>query len=233
MPVPTRLAKLVPYLSAHAAIFKAAPASFGILPATANDLDAKAKALSSAFSDAAAAREVSKGKTTVQNEALRDATAAFAACVEIIRGFANSSANPAAVLAAAQLDPIAPPTPAGPPAPVTDIKVGVDIANGNLLLSWKASNNGNAGTSYVISRRLPGSTTFSFLGVATASGVNGKKFTDTTLPTGTDFVEYSITPLRSGLSGTATTAMVRFGSVGGEQTATVVENAAPAPKMAA
>ncbi|MBY0309239.1 MAG: hypothetical protein K2Q09_10895, partial [Phycisphaerales bacterium] len=52
---------------------------------------------------------------------------------------------------------------------------------------------------------------------------SGKKFTDSTLPIGTDFVEYSITPVRSGLSGTATTVMVRFGSVGGEQTATLVE----------
>ena len=71
----------------------------------------------------------------------------------------------------------------------------------------------------------------SYLGVAPGSGINGKKFTDATLPAGTDFVEYSITPLRSGLSGAATTAMVRFGSVGGQQTATVVEDAGV--KMAA
>lgn len=234
MPVPTQISKLVPYLTQHAAIIKATPAAFGVLPATANDLDSKAKALATAYDEALAAREFSKGKTAVQTEALRDATAAFAACVEIIRGFANSSANPAAVLAAAQIDPITPPTPQGPPSPVSDIQVGVEIATGKLVVSWKASNTGTAGTSYVLTRRLPGATAFSYLGVAPGSGISGKKFTDGTLPAGTDYVEYNITPLRSGLSGQSTTVMVRFGSVGGEggqRTASVVEGAAP--KMAA
>ena len=58
MPVPTQLSKLVPYLSAHAAIYKAAPASYGILPATATDLDNKAKALAAAYADAADARKL-------------------------------------------------------------------------------------------------------------------------------------------------------------------------------
>lgn len=223
MPAPTRIAQLVPYLSAHAAIIKAAPATFGVPAAAANDFDLKAKALASAFDEATSMREKSKGATAVQTEALREASAAFASLVEIIRGFANTTANPAAVLAAAQIDPIAPPTPAGPPAPVAGVKVGVDIASGNLVVSWKSSNNGTSGTSFTVSRRLPGAAAFTFMGVAPASGPSGKKFTDSTLPIGTDFVEYSITPVRSGLSGTATTVMVRFGSVGGEQTATLVE----------
>lgn len=221
MPIPTRLSQLVPYLTAHAAIYKNAPASFGLSASTANDLDTKAKALATAYQEALDAREKSKGATVVQNQALSSAASAFAAVVESIRGFASASADPAAVLAAAQIDPIAPPSPVGPPGPVSNIAVGIDIASGNLLLSWKASNPGGSGTSYIIARRLPGATTFSFLGTATASGPMGKRYTDTTLPAGTDFVEYSITPLRSGLSGPAVTAMVRFGTVGGQQVASI------------
>lgn len=64
-------------------------------------------------------------------------------------------------------------------------------------------------------RPIASAGTFTFIGVASGSGPEAKTFVDTTLPAGSDSVAYTITGMRSGVSGTPAEVTVRFGSVGG------------------
>lgn len=222
MATPTRISKIVPYYTQHAAIFKATPAAFGLSVGQATNFDNAAKALSAAFDAANTAREASKGATAVQTAALNTANQTFGTCVEIIRAFANASANPAAVYSASQIDPPSPPSPVGPPSAVESIGASIDINSGAVVLTWKAKNPGSNGISYIIKRKLPAATAFTFLGIAPGGGTGGKKFTDTTLPAGSDYVSYSIQGTRAGLSGPTVNVTVNFGVAGNGQFA--VEN---------
>jgi hypothetical protein len=99
---------------------------------------------------------------------------------------------------------------------VTDITVGIDVVSGATVLKWKANNPvGSSNVSYIVQRKLPGATAFSFVGVAASSGPDARSFKDLTLPQGVDFVNYTIQATRGSVTGPSTEIAVRFGVVGG------------------
>ena len=141
-----------------------------------------------------------------------------------IRAFAEQQANPNAVYNLAQIPPSSEPTTAPPPAQPTDLTVTLEASSGDLMLSWKASNpTGTSGTSYIIRRKLPGESAFSFIGVS-----GKKKFVDTTLVAGPDSVQYTVQGQRADSTGPVSPVfMVTFGQLpSGGMTAFVGASAA-------
>lgn len=138
--------------------------------------------------------------------------------VRTIRAFAQNSADPSAVYQLAQIPSPATPTPVPPPAQPTALRFELAATTGELTLRWKCSNPpGGAGTSYIVRRKLAGESGFSFLGVS-----NGKKFIDTTLEAGPDWVQYCVQGQRSSQSGPVSDALtINFGRApGGGMTVT-------------
>src|SRR5262249_6346137 len=137
--------------------------------------------------------------------------------VRLIRAFAESQSKPSTIYALAQIPPPSQPTPQPPPDQPTNLQVLLDAAMGTLTLRWKAANPGS-GTSYIIKRRLPGETEFTFI------GVSGKKtFVDDTFIAGPDSVQYTVQGQRADSSGPVSPVFtVNFGQLpGGGRTATV------------
>lgn len=136
--------------------------------------------------------------------------------VRLIRAFAESQPKPDVVCNTAQIPP---PSPAPSPAQPTDLIVTFGASDGALTLRWKAANpTGTSGTSYIIRRKLPGESEFSFI------GVSGKKeFTDDTLIAGPESVQYTVQGQRANSSGPLSPIfVVNFGqAAGGGLTATV------------
>ncbi len=143
--------------------------------------------------------------------------------VRTIRAFAERSANPDAVYALAQIAPPARSSPLPPPGQPTRLTVRLDPTEGTLTLRWKGDNPaGGGGTTYLVRRRLPGESGFSFI------GVSGKKtFVDATLIAGPDSVEYTVQGQRADLAGPASPIFtVNFGKLpNGGRSASVTANA--------
>ena len=181
----------------HIEIFTDNAAAIGLTPAQAL-----------AFKNATEAAKAVQAQQTLARQALDalniDTSAAFDTLrtragdtVRLIRAFAEVAADPNAVYSTAQIPPPAAATPLPPPAQPTDLRVELDAASGLLTLRWKAANPpGGGGTSYLVRRRLPGESEFTFIG---ASGA--KKYIDTTLLAGPDMVQYTVQGQRSGEAG--------------------------------
>ncbi|GMU84513.1 MAG: hypothetical protein AMXMBFR47_43820 [Planctomycetota bacterium] len=105
--------------------------------------------------------------------------------------------------------------------------VTLDASGGNITLRWKAANpTGTSGTSYIIRRRLPGESEFSFIGV-----FGKKEFIDDSLIAGPDSVQYTVQGQRADSSGPLSPIFtVNFGQApGGGLTASVVREGMHAP----
>jgi hypothetical protein len=132
--------------------------------------------------------------------------------VRTIRAFAENAEKPGAIYALAQIPPPADPQPAPPPGMPTDLSVSIEPATGNLELKWKSTNPaGTSGTSYIVRRKLPGETAFSFIGVT-----GSKKFVDATFFAGPDSVQYTVQGQRADSSGPMSEVFtINFGRAGG------------------
>ena len=99
--------------------------------------------------------------------AFDDLSSTVGKVVRTIRAYAESADDPDAVYAIAQIPPPGKPTPKPPPAQPTDLTVLLDPTEGTVTLRWKARNPaGTSGTAYLIRRRLPGESEFTFIGVS-------------------------------------------------------------------
>ena len=117
--------------------------------------------------------------------------------MRLIRAFAESTANPSIAYNLAQIPPPATPSPMPPMGQPTNLTVTLTPAVGALLLRWKVVNpTGANGTSYIIRRKLPAESEFSFIGVSSK-----KEFVDDTLIAGPDSVQYTVQGQRSDQSG--------------------------------
>jgi len=165
------------------------------------------------------AKEASKVATQKVGTAFKKLNNSAGDVVRTIRAFAETSEDPGAVYAIAQIPPPSQPTPQPPPAQPTNLTITLDPTEGTLTLHWKAANPpGTSGTAYIIRRRLPGETEFKFL------GVSGKKaFVDMTLIAGPDSVQYTVQGQRADMSGPVSPIfVVNFGRLpNGGRTATV------------
>ncbi len=210
--LPTRLEDLLTFMDNHANTWTAAFAQIGVSSQQAAafaDLASKAR---DAFNAQKDAQDAARAATLSQQDAVRDARRDCQALIDIIKAFANASANPTAVLNAAQLPPPAEPEPIPAPGQPTDMTVGIDPTQGFIKLAWKCANPaGSSGTSYIIRRKTPSQTEWAFV------GATGKKnFTDTTFTAGPDRVQYSVQAQRSDVSGPVSNILeVNFGTPSG------------------
>lgn len=212
MNYPRTLADLIPWTAAHVAVWKGTPAALGLNASQTTLLDNAVKAAQAAFDDCQKKRQESKNATATQDAAVRTMLTLLQQDLRLIEIFATNSVNPNAVYTLAEIDPPTPPQPVGPPRMVSDISVGIEIVTGATVLKWKGNNPvGANGTAYIIKRKLQGQIVFSQVGIATSSGPDARTFTDNTLPAGVDSVSYTITPVRGSTVGPTAEVQVRFG----------------------
>ena len=150
-----------------------------------------------------------ESKTTTQDwytasNGIRDAASGMIAA---IKGFADNSATPTAILALAGLTPTDPRQPAAPPqqASILNAVLGGD---GSVTINFQG--NGPIGTVWQVSRKLPSETGFSFIGNADAST---KSFTDGTVPAGIVSADYQVQGIRGSVTGPVSFGFnVKFGT---------------------
>ena len=137
-----------------------------------------------------------KNATFETNSAFETMDADVRGAVAAIRGFAELSADPDAVLGAAELGPISPRTPKPAPMPPTAITTAL-TGDGSVAVAW---NGKRAGVAFSIRRQL-----------TDAAGVNGEwqllgtsstqRWIDATVPAGTVEASYQIRGTRGGKDG--------------------------------
>lgn len=136
----------------------------------------------------------------------------------MVRVKAAASADPQVVYNAAAIPAPAAPTPVAPPGTPRDFTVNINTSNGAVVLKWKNTNPANGqGTVYLVQRKFSQTGAPQFIGLAGGE----KTFTDATLPLGTDAVIYMVTGQRSGVQGGTAEVNVRFGTIGGNTTASI------------
>ncbi|HYD00530.1 MAG TPA: hypothetical protein VEB22_04830 [Phycisphaerales bacterium] len=164
--------------------------------------------------------------------AKRDGRTLALSNVAVIKSFATTQPNPAAVYTAANIPAPKPPAHNQAPGQCTDVRANLNTVNGELRLTWKCSNPGTTnGTVYTIERRVGTSGAWTPLGLSSI-----KSFTDLTLPVAAGgVVQYNITATRSGLVGTPSGAVsVVFGHApNGEAFVASVSTGTPSVKIAA
>ena len=196
------------WLELHATIWKANPGAVGLTEEQALALAAKVQAAREAYEAAQVARNAAKAATLAQKSAFNTMDDASSDAIRYIRAYAASRPTAAerdAVFVAAQINPPAPPTPAGPPVPPADV-VGDPNADGTVTLKWKGSIANQ--TFFTVWRRTGNNTTWQQVGA-----VASKKFIDATVPRGTPSVVYTIKAQRNTeVSAPSAEATVNFGA---------------------
>jgi hypothetical protein len=194
----------------HAATWSAAPGTVGLTAGMCTALTNACTSCQTNLGDQEAAKQAYRTMTTKTAGSFDSLRTLVGEAVRTIRAFAENSSDPGVVYEAAQIPPPAPPSPQAPPAQPTNLRVELDPTSGELTLLWKASNPGS-GTAYIVRRKLPGETEFSFIGVT-----GEKKFTDETLFAGPDSVQYTVQGQRANSTGPVSTILtVNFGRAGG------------------
>jgi len=211
-------ADVLAWCQSHTAAWTANAAAIGLSPAQASAFSTATTALATAVANQNLARQASEVATQAAVDAYAALKSVLGDNVRLIRAFAEVQVKPSVVYGLAEIPPPAAPTPMPPPGQPTDLLVTLTPASGNLLLRWKCGNPpGASGTSYVVRRRLPGESGFSFL------GISGKKeFSDTTVTAGPDWVQYTVQGQRSDSTGPLSEVfIVNFGQMAGMMTASV------------
>lgn len=212
-------AAFLEWCQAHTSVFTANATQIGLTAGQATAFTNATTAAAAALLAQEQARQAALVATQAAADAFGTLRGSAGDTVRLIRAFAETQAKPSVVYNLAQIPPPAPPSPAPPPAQPTDLTVTLNASDGALLLRWKAANPaGTSGTSYIVRRRLPAESEFSFI------GVSGKKeFIDDTLIAGPDSVQYTVQGQRADSSGPLSPIFtVNFGQApGGGLTAVV------------
>jgi hypothetical protein len=207
-----------PYLlwcSTHSATFAANAVAIGLTTVKTTAYSNLVKAAQTAIDTMEAQKATYHAAVTAAAEAMRNLSKGSNGTSELVatvRAFAESSTNPDTVYNLAQIDPPAQPSPAPAPNAPTDVTVGIDTTNGNLILKWKASQPAT-GTIYIVKRRVDSAGAWQYIGSAGAD----KTFTDATFTPGPDSVQYSIQAQRSNKFSAPTAVVVNFGTGGNGQ----------------
>ena len=217
MPVlPDKELELIQFCEAHNPVWAVAPTAIGLTAAQVTAITTLTTAARKNYSDAQAAREASKAATTTLHAGTRTLRASAADMVRLVKAFAENTANPDTVYAAAQSPPPAAPTPPPPPGQPTGITVGLN-PDGSISLRWRTANAApTTGVFFSIARRIGISGAYSSIGGASGGPRGITEFIDDTLPLGTQQASYIIQGRRGTQMGTASDAVnVQFGVGGG------------------
>lgn len=218
------------WCKAHESVFTDNAAAIGLTPEQATAFATLTDNASDATIKQEQAKQTSKVATQKVNRAISDLMSNAGDTVRTIRAFAENSADPDVVYNTAQIPPPSAPTPAPPPAEPTDLTVTLETSDGFLTLRWKAANPvGTSGTSYIIRRRLPGESEFTFIGVT-----GTKKYVDSTLIAGPDSVQYTVQGQRADSAGPVSQIFtVNFGRLPTGQATAYVGSSMPAAGLTA
>lgn len=209
--IPESISGTLDWATSHIATWDAAVTAGGIggaLGLVAADITALEALLTAANTSHAAAvtmREDSKSATLTQNSDLAALRDSLAITVGKIRTFAETSADPNAAYAEANIPPRANPTPAPAPTPPTEVELSLNN-NGNVVVAWVATKTN--GDYWSVWRQLPS-------GSATLIGTTGAKtFVDTEIPQGSAWAIYSVYSHRgSAVSESSEPEQILFGSL--------------------
>lgn len=191
-------------------------------------LGAKASAAQTALTEYQEAEATWLAKGQVYRDLATTRRDEAAAMVVQVRGFAKTSANPAAVYAAALIPAPAQPAPTPPPGTPFDFTLEL-LQSGPLTIGFKSHNPSNVkGVQYLVERSFTGTQgPYAFF-----QTVGERRFTDDTIPLGTATVHYRVTARRSTQSGNPAVFSVQFGTGNGSgQTALIIQDV-PAPAQA-
>jgi hypothetical protein len=192
--------------------------AIGLTVAEAQAFSASVTAFASAISNQAKAKAAYEAATDGVNEAYRTMRRNMTNGITDIRQFAEQSSNPTGVYELSQVPPRAAASTAPPPGRPFDFSVELVDTTGAVQLRWKCQNPpGTQGTSYIIRRRLPTETAFSFVGVT-----GEKRFVDNTFIAGPDRVEYTVQAQRADSAGPVSSIFtINFGLPGAGREVTV------------
>ncbi len=206
---------MIDFFAAHAAGWVANQASIGITVQQAIDLTTFITTAQQAQLAADTARNTAQAATLDLQTKSADLRTFGGDLVRLIKAYAESQTDPAAVYVTAEIPPPAAPTPLGVPAVPTNLQGEVDNS-GAVTLSWDATLQG--GTQFTIERQLnpvasaPGTW-------ITLGNVSAKTFTDSTLPQGFANASYRVTATRSGGTSQPTEPTAIYFGVAGSQAA--------------
>jgi len=205
--LPVRDDQALQYISDRVTPWQAAPTAIGLTAAEITSLKSALTAAQEALGVATAARAAAKAATVAFNAKMKRFRGEAGGLIKEIRSFAGMAADPAAVYAAAQIDPPAPRQPALPPTAPTQLRAVIENG-GALTLEWKPTtpapagqDAGTSGVVYAVRRGAAGQPASSFVTVgltpAARAGTRGvSTFTDTTLAASAGGVQYQIVPQR-------------------------------------
>ncbi len=192
--------------------------AIGISVLEAQAFGASVGAFATAVSNQAKAKAAYEAATDGVNDAYRTMRRNMTNGIADIRQFAEQQSNPTGVYELAQVPPRAAASTAPPPGRPFDFSVELVDTTGAVQLRWKCQNpTGTTGTSYIIRRRLPTETAFSFVGVT-----GEKRFVDNTFIAGPDRVEYTVQAQRADSAGPVSSIFtINFGLPGSGREVTV------------
>lgn len=220
--IPRKTADYIGWAQSHGETFVNNATAIGVPATTASNFQSAAENLSKTLSAQIAAQDAARAATATLDDEVSTNRRALADIIRMVRVKAAASSDPTSIYNAAAIPSPAAPTPVAPPGTPRDFNVSINTSNGAVVLKWKNTNPANgAGTVYLVQRKFGQTGTPQFCGLAGGE----KTYTDSTLPIGTDSVIYMVTGQRSGVQGQTAEVNVRFGTVGGNAVATVVNNA--------
>ncbi len=201
--VPNTIDGKLSFYHTHAAQWVTKAVAIGLTSSQATAFKTLVDAVAEGKSVADAARDLSKQRTAEQNSGLDVMSQQGAAIIEQIRAYAAANNDPQ-VLMDAQIPPISPPTPLGPPIVPTTINAVMN-ASGVVSVKWKAAP--PSPQYYQLQRQLNGTGDYVILATQ-----NGKEYSDAALPTGTTSAIYRVFGYRGAvLSNTFASIAMTFG----------------------
>ncbi|MEQ1822762.1 MAG: hypothetical protein ABL949_09640 [Fimbriimonadaceae bacterium] len=181
--VPSSKSGLNTWAQAHVNAFTTNAVAIGLTPAQATTFSTA----SAAYNTTILAQEEAYDKARAATEAMESAEATLRAVasdtLSIIKGKANSSANPSSVYGLAQIPSPSAPSPAGPPTDATNVAATLKN-NGAILITWEGTL--AKGQFFSVWRKLS-TNNWDQIGVVAA-----KKFADNTLPIGSSSATYMV-----------------------------------------
>lgn len=212
--LPKTPAQQVERLTALIPAWAVDPGGLGLSPARIAELETLLAQARAAQLAAYEARNAARAATLAFEIATAALTHNASAAITTIKATAGTSPDPVAVLAQARLPaPRSRARPGSIPAPGTPTEFRVELLqNGSVVLSWTCDNpEGSTGTMYRVRRRIGGAHAggFEFLEL-----LGERRYTDNTIPAGTDAITYEVMALRSTRRGQPALFDVNFGTVG-------------------
>lgn len=210
--LPRSKPETISFMETRIGTWVAEAANLGLSIPQTTDLSTAIAAASSALDAAEEARAASKAATTTYDAAYSAMRTLAGSAINTIRAFAESSADPAAVYALAQIPAPADPQPAPAPTAPTDITFELQ-STGAIHLRWKAPQPAPGAEVFTsVSRKLDGASSFTAI-----FDTGAREFLDDTIPPGTPSVQYVLRAKRGALVSAPSSVITIYLGAAGNQ----------------